>query len=218
MKKILTAILTLLLMLCLLSGCSLIFPPSGENGGSEGEDAGDDNNAQEASKDVILASQLISAEDATVLIGQSMAVNSDSPNPYTPFTDKAYYTSEGYSFDIWLTQEALHDKDSDLENDLVKGDWQSYMKALEKAYSNNKHEEVIIIETDAVQGASAYLQDGKAMGLWMLHIFCGDYKITLNLCNASLTHEDSAEERAWKQVTLEEMGNFAVKQLNEILG
>jgi hypothetical protein len=217
MKRILTVTLLLLLVLCLLPGCRLIFPPYEGNGGSEGEDESDDSTTA-AGRDVILASQLISAEDATVLIGQSMAVNSDSPNPYTPFTDKAYYTSEGYSFDIWLTQEALHDKDSDLENDLVKGDWQSYMKALEKAYSNNKHEEVIIIETDAVQGASAYLQDGKAMGLWMLHIFCGDYKITLNLCNASLTHEDSAEEIAWKQVTLEEMGNFAVKQLNEILG
>ena len=217
MKRIITVTLILLLMLCLLPSCSLIFPPSEGNGGSASEDESD-NSTTTTSRDVILASQLISAADATALIGQNMSVNGDSPNPYTPFTDKAYYMSEAYSFDIWLTQEALHDKDSELENNLVKDDWQSYMKALENAFANNKHEEVIIIETDAVQGASAYLQDGRAMGLWMLHIFCGDYKITLNLCNASLTHEDSAEERAWKQVTLEEMGNFAVKQLNEILG
>jgi len=134
------------------------------------------------------------------------------------FRDQVTYEATDVVLDVDIWQEALCDMESSLAQDLMKNGWTSYLQELEKAFSDNKNEDLTIIKTDGVRGASAYLQDGGAIGLWMLHIFCGEYKITVNLTNTSFSHVDSEEEIAWKQAKLEEIGNFAVERLTEILG
>ena len=167
--------------------------------------------------DVILASQLLSAEDATAIMGQTVEVE-DREQPYMPFTDMVNYDLKGFNLSVWLMQEALHDKDSDLENDLVKNGWESYMQAMERALAENKNDAITIFKAEGIQGASAYFQDGGAMGLWMLYIFYSEYRIAINLSNTSMSKEDTEEEIAWKQAKLVELGNCAVDNLAEIVG
>ena len=42
---------------------------------------------------------------------------------------------------------------------------------------------------------SSYIQEGGAMGLWLLHIFYGDSYISITLSNTKLSHVDSEYER-----------------------
>ena len=209
MKRILAFTMLLALVLSLLTACG----GSGNPGGGDNTD----NASAQASRDVILASQLLSAEDATALLGQSFEAE-DRELPYTPFTDKISYQSESLSLSVMLTQEALHDKDSDLENDLVKNGWESYMRAMERTYAENTNESLNIFKAEGVQGASAYMQEGIGFGQWLLHIFTGEYIIWITLGNQSMSKEDTEEEIAWKQAKLIELGNFAVERLAEILG
>ena len=182
--------------------------------GGNKSDTGDDEtgNKQTATKRVIKASELISNDDAAALLGQS---TKEGEITKRPFIDESRYVSKDYNFSIALCQEALHDKNSDFEKNLLKKGWTSYIKEMEKAYSKNYYQQNIV-EMGGIDGKS-YLQDGGAMGLWLLHIFYGEYYISITVGNTSLSRVDSEAETLWKQAKLKEAGNRAVGRLKAIL-
>ena len=191
-----------LLVLSLLGACS------GNQGNKGGQSSG-----SKAARGVIKALALISREDASALLGQSM---DDNESDKRPFIDESKYVSKDYNFSIAVWQEALHDKSSEFEKKLLKNGWAGYMKEMEKAYSLNYHQQNIV-ETGGIPGSS-YLQEGGAMGLWLLHLFYGDYYITITVSNTSFSKTDSEKETAWKQAKLKEAGQLAVRKLKDILG
>ena len=205
MKK--TAIL--LLLFSLLTACD---GNSGNNKRSKVSSSTRSSVTAKSIKRVIKASELISKEDAASLVDQIMK---DDEMNKRPLVDQNRYVSKDYGFSVALCQEALHDSNSDFEKGLLKKGWASYMKEMEKAYSLNYHNQNIV-EMDGIEGAS-YLQDGVAMGLWLLHIFYGDYYILVTLGNTSLSRKDSEAETAWKQEKLKEAGNLAVRRLKAII-
>jgi len=203
---------TFLLALFLLSACD--GGKSGNTGGSGTANTGSvpSQNTTKAGKRVIKASELISREDAAALLGQSMK---DREILKRPFIDAGEYVSQNYNFSISLYQEALHDKNSDFEKNLLKNGWANYMKEMEKAYSRNYHKQNIV-EMGGIDGKS-YLQDGGAMGLWLLHIFYGEYYIYITVGNTSLSRKDGEAEISWKHGKLKEAGTLAVGRLKEII-
>ena len=203
---------TFLLALFLLSACDGGKSGNTGAGGTANTGSVPSQNTTKAGKRVIKASELISREDAAALLGQSMK---DGEIPKRPFIDESKYVSQNYFFSIALCQEALRDKNSDFEKNLLKNGWANYMKEMEKAYSKNYHKQNII-ETGSIDGKS-YLQDGGAMGLWSVHLFYGEYYILINLGNTSLSRKDGEAETAWKQGILKEAGTLAVGRLKEII-
>ena len=97
----------------------------------------------------------------------------------------------------------------------MKNGWTSYPQQMENAYVNNYYDQNIV-EMNGIDGSS-YLQEGIGFGTWLLHVFYDDYYITLSLSNASLNHEDSADEILWKHAKLKEAGELAVSRLSSIL-
>ena len=166
----------------------------------------------QGNRGVIKASKLISLEDASALLEQSM---NEGESAKRPFADESKYVSKDYNFGIALWQEALHDKSSDFEKKLLKNGWQDYMKGMEKAYSQNYHKQNIV-EMSGIPGAS-YLQEGGVMGLWLLHLFYSDYYITITVSNTSISKTDSEKETAWKHEKLIEAGKLAVGRLKGML-
>ncbi|MCL2488328.1 MAG: hypothetical protein FWE80_06555 [Oscillospiraceae bacterium] len=206
MKKIAALGVVIILILSLLTACG----GNNSGGGSADSNTG---NAAKATKGVIKASALISIAEAAALLGQDME---DAEITERHFIDESHYMSKDYHFDIALWQEALYDANSDFEKGLLKNGWASYMREMEKAFSSNYYSQNIV-ELGGIDGAS-YLQEGVGMGQWMLHIFYGDYYISLNLNNTSLSHADSEDEISWKQEKLKNAGNLAVENLKAILG
>jgi len=206
MKKFLALTTAVLLTLSLLTACS-------KHGDSTTNGGMDTTNPAKATKEVIRVSALISKEDATDLLGQSME---DSDVTERSFIDQNHYVSKDCHFNIALRQEALHDKNSDFEKNLLKNGWTSYLKQMEDAYTKNYHNQNIT-KIDGIPGTS-YLQDGEVMGLWLLHIFYGDYYIVVDLSNTSISKVDSEEEILRKHEKLKTAGNLAVENLKTRLG
>ena len=161
---------------------------------------------------VIKASELISLADASALLGQSMKEGKPDKRP---FVDESKYVSKDFNFSISVWQEALHDKSSDFEKKLLKKGWASYLKEMKKAYSQNYYKQNIV-EVSGIQ-VTSYLQDGEAMGLWLLHMFHGDYYIVVSLSNTSFSKTDNEKESAWKKEKLIESGKLAIGRLKALL-
>jgi len=234
MKKILALGLVLLLTLSLLTACGGNNSNSG-NGNNTGDSAtpassdadsngsepasndteGEtDNSSPKAIKDVIKASALISLEDAAAMLGQDMT---ESKPFERHFVDEARYKGEDFSFSVSLLQEVLHDKDNDLENNLLKNGWAVYLQKMEGAYAKNNQNQNII-QISGISGTS-YLQEGEGFGQWLLHIFYGDYYIILVLGhNTGVDRVDGEDEVAWKHEKLTEAGKLAIERLKAIVG
>jgi len=195
MKKI----LGYLLLLSIFASC----------GGSGSKNSSEAKSSAKAAKGVIKAAALISKSEAADILGQSME---DREPSKSPFIDQSGYASNDFSFSISLWQEALHDKSSEFEKTLLKDGWSTYMKEMEKAFARDSNTSVM----DGIDGI-AHLQDGGAMGLWLLHIFYDDYFITISLMNTSFSRVDSDELISWKHAKLNEAGKLAVRKLKEIL-
>jgi len=205
MKNKLTLTITLLLAVTLLSSCGR---SKSNSGGS-----GNDNAAGKSINEVIKASALISLKDATLLLGQQMEEDSDVGK--LSFQDRCEYVSDTYRLDVALWQEALHDKNSDFEKNLLRNGWISYLKQMQKAFASNYYNQNIV-EMGGVEGES-YMQKGLGFGQWLLYIFYGEYWIVLTLGNAPGATDNSEEAVAWRQEKLKEAGNLAVTRLKEIL-
>ena len=195
MKKI----LGYLLLLSIFASC----------GGSGSKNSSEAKSSAKAAKGVIKAAALISKSEAADILGQSME---DRETTKRYFIDESSYVSKDLSFSISLWQEALHDKSSEFEKTLLKDGWSNYMKEMEKAFARAPNTSVI----EGIDGI-AHLQDGGAMGMWLLHIFYDDYFITITVMNTSISRVDSAELTSWKHVKLNEAGKLAVSKLKEIL-
>ena len=211
MKRLLALSMVFFLTISLLAACGGNSDSDTENPGNNESSTG--NVSTTTVRDVIKASALISNEDAAAILGQG--VEDGTIAVQKPFNDEVRYEAESYTLAVALSQEALYDKDSDLQKSLMENGWSSYMQQMEKAYVANYYEQNIV-ELSGMAGAS-YLQEGIGFGTWLLHVFCDDYYITLSLSNASMNHEDSEDEILWKHEKLKEAGNLAVKHLKAIL-
>ena len=214
MKRILVLVLALILTITLLAAC-------GSNNGSNSAENPDDSGIVEGSasntstetKDIIKAADLISNEDAATVLEQNM--EDGVITVQKPFTDEVRYESQSYTLHVSLSQEALYDEGNDLQKSLLKDGWTSYMQQMEKAYVNNYYDQNIV-EMGGIAGTS-YLQEGIGFGTWILHVFYGEYYITLALSNTAMNYEDSEDEILWKHEKLKETGDLAVDRLKTIL-
>ena len=173
-----------------------------------GKDKDKDNDGRKAMR-VILASELISKADAATLLGGSVT---KEENTGRSFTDQMSYKTDKYDFNISLIQEALYDKNSSFEANLLKNGWASYMKEMENAY--------VSYPKSVINGGNAYLQPGIGFGGWLLHVFYGDYYILLYLANKAVlgpTPDDSPAEITWKQTKIKEAASLALDRLKEII-
>ena len=215
MKKGLLLFLVGILIFSLLTACS-------EAGGADESNAGNSasvaanvsSNVAKSSNDVIKASVLISKEDASAILGQSL--EDDKITFVGPFIDAARYISENITLQIDLSQEALHDKESKLEIKLLKNGWSDYMRQMEKTYFVSRADQNIA-KVEGTLG-TYYLQEGTGFGTWILHVFYGDYYTTISLSNASMNYTDSEDEISWKHEKLREIGDLAVEHLKAIVG
>ena len=162
---------------------------------------------------VIKASELISRDDASYIVGQPMR---DRKPAKRPFADEGRYSSQDYHFVIVLIQEAAHDKSREVEVSLLQNGWAHYISQMKGAYSVNNYQQNIIDFGDT--DGESYLQDGRIMGSWLLHIFYGDYYMSVVVSNTSLSRKDTEDEMAWKRAKAKEAGELAVKRLKARLG
>ena len=212
MKKTLSILGAMILHFLLLTAC-------GGNSGSKSGSSSDSgtsvsSNVAKAQGKVIKVAELISKEDASALLGQSMQ---DGKVTFVgPFADIARYESKNNTLQINLVQEALHKKDSGLEKNLLKNGWSGYMQQMEKAYTKNDGKQNIT-EISGMLG-KYYLQKGEGFGTWILHVFYGEYYMTIALSNASMNYNDSEAEIAWKHEKIKKTGDLAVERLKAIVG
>jgi len=166
------------------------------------EDNKDSSPAQSSSR-VIKASELISKEDATAILEQSIDKEEEETGYYR---DVIRYKSTDFSIDVQLYQKALYNGK----------DYAKWLKDMENAIS--KYEGIIKI--DGIERA-AYRQKGLGFDQWLLYVFYGDYYI--NICigdrpvSLNTADDDTEEETAWKHAKLTETAKLAVEHLKEIL-
>jgi len=213
MKKILSIILVLLLVLPLLTSCL---------GKSDGGDVSDSDTGKESTddgymkskKEVVPASELISLKDAEALLGEDLRETSPLG---TYFADEASYRGKVFSFKISLIQEALYDETEDFDKTVVKDGWSDYVQKMEQVYEKNTAGQNITKIT-GIFGTS-YLQEGAGFAQWFLHIFCDDYYIILLIGSiGAMDRVDTEDEIAWKHEKLIEGGKLAVERLKAIVG
>ena len=222
MKKVLALALMLLLTFPMLAGCGSSSNDSGTESSSintneSDTESADSSNAGASLDRVIKASELVSKEDAEVLLGQS--VEEQEGTTLKPLINQARYSSEDKALSVDLWQKALYDKDNS-KIPYQASNWPAYVEEMEKSfigYTDNPENSDFLYYAMEGKHGTYYLNQPKSFGMTTLQIFCGEYMITLFLSNRSMTHEDSEEEKTWKKDTIMEIGDFAVDSLKEII-
>ena len=210
MKKTAALVLLSLLILSLLSSCKLI------GGSGSSGDSGTGSGAGKSIKDVIPASALLSLEEASAVMGITMAPNKVDPFP-RPFIDEVKYECDKFKLSVQLWQHALYDETSKMQTNVLKNGWPAYMERQRKSLADHV-EEYELIELSGL-GDYACLQPGVAFGQWLLHVFYGEYWFTIVIGNAGLDNTPDSEEMiAWKQDTLQQAAKVALKNLKVITG
>ena len=228
MKKTFAIMLILMLIISMLTACgggnsnsgggnnttNNNTPATASNSGGNTNESG---NSSQSIKEVIYASQLISKEDVESLMDKEATENKigEMAKTLLHFRDKVSYSVEGYYVDAELWQEALHNKDDDFENDLLKNGWTKYLQAMENGYSKS-NEKATIIQKEGKLG-TYYIIDTSAMQV--LNIFYKDYCISLTLMNPPFgsAGEDNENEREWKREKLIEFADLAGERLSDII-
>ena len=119
MKRNFVLALVLIFTITLLTAC-------GSNNGSGGIENSDNsagaespaNNTSTEARDIIKASELISNGDAATILGQDM--KDGAITVQKPLNDEARYESGAYTLHVSICQEALYDKDNNLQKSLLK--------------------------------------------------------------------------------------------------
>jgi len=189
MKKI----LGFLLVVVLLASC----------GGSRGDSA-------KSKSDVIKASELISRKEAEKLLGKPM--EDRVLNVRRAFSDENRYVSDEYNFSIVIIQESLHDKTKEVESNMLKDGWMKHMDLMKEAY----YMTYPVIDLGIADSAS-FLYNTKGTCMWTLHVFYGEYYISVMISDVAPDCKDTAEKIAWKQAKLKEAASMAVERLKTIL-
>jgi hypothetical protein len=169
-----------------------------------GKGTGNENgNGNEVPKSKITPSMLISLQESSQIIQQTMTVDKlDSIENKTTGKMRTIYESEEYIFQIALVQDAnsVNNEVRDLEKNLY---------GLE------------LIKVDNIGDRTAYLYNYVA-NIWMISVFRGDFFCNIGISympslSPNHTREDEEVETAWRIDILKQAATLAIKNLDEIL-
>ena len=161
---------------------------------------------------VILASELISLDEAKNLLGNNSTVNNGTDR--SGYHDRIMYRLPGsYYFGLSLWQEALYNK----------SDWRSYLQEMENVWKTHPRK-----TKSTINGGTAYHIPfnpaatgaelaGKSFQQHMMYIFYGDYYIILDIQNTTPDLTDNPTETAKKISILNNAANVALTNLKRIL-
>jgi len=229
MKKTLALATALLLTLSLLAACggggSNSSSGSGSNASasssasstaSSGSNAS--NNSSKAIKDVIPASALISAEEASAVMGLKLERSKLDPIKVA-FTDKVRYESDGPSVSVSIFQEALYDTTNSSQQSAMKNGWAALLKNNENPLIKKVqegHDEVITTELTGI-GRAAYLEESKLAAMWTVYVFYDEYMIYVTITH-SIYQKATAEENVFYTEKTIELSKIALENLKAIIG
>jgi len=172
MKKTFAILMVIILTISLLTACK----EGGSNNSQNGSNKG-------TTKDVISASALVSAEEATAIMKVKME-KSESDSLKLAFTDRVKYVSDnGPTISINLYQEALYNKDDSNQQSAMKKGWTNLLQRNENPLikkAEEGHEEVITTKLTGI-GRAAYLDDSKLGDIWTIFVFYDEYMIYITV-------------------------------------
>ena len=248
MKKVTALILTIVLAISLLTSCggksdsktgtassapktsssansstapsnSSAPPASSDNGGNSG--GGNDTNSPAQQTGVVVkASELITAEDATRILGTDMAVSVDSNGVEKDLDKREYPGSLRTVYDasdimmfmlqVCIRQNALLDKDIPFEEAIInRGGISSFSGEIKQQYENAEN-------TITVEGLGDWAGIVSIVGK-TLYIVHGDYFLELTITGRVDKSRSDEEDAAWKIEKLTEAGKLAVERLEAII-
>ena len=237
MKRILTFVMTLLLILSLLTACGGDGSSSGNNTSSGGgsntsappastpaSDSGN-NTSSPAKQDarVIKASELIALEDAEHILGveaKAHDTNFDLVNPLNPGTIKATYVSIENSLHyitIVLYQDALLDPNRAVDRGILdRGGTANYNSIIRP--NRESMEAAVIIDGIGDWACITGYDKLRSTNVHTLEIGYGDYCIAITIIGWPKGNMfNDAEKIAWKTEKFTEAGNLALERLKAII-
>jgi len=157
---------------------------------------------------LILASELISLDEAKTLLENNSTTNNGDPRQTMYHHWVGYQLTGNYFFGIQLWQEALYNK----------SDWASYLPDMENVYASQPAK----YPKSTISGSNAYLQNGSEVigaewGQWLLHVFYNGYYMIIDIQNTNTTTVDDAARTVKKKAILNSAANVALTNLKRIL-
>lgn len=164
----------------------------------------DSESEKEYTQDIIMASELLSKEDAEKIFGVGMeTTEKDKELPQAAI--QCVYQSDDYILNFYIRQDALR-SDYDLEYGVNP---RGTFRVLVDYQKEESPEDIVEVMTDGL-GEEAYFIDSGATDDWSLHILEGDYEITVSLFSYGDKDND------WIRGKLLECGDIIVKNLKVI--